>query len=59
MHTYSKNKNREGKQWVVWCTTGTQEDIRYFEHEIQAIQFVNFLNGGNQDISLIKEMIEV
>lgn len=32
--------------------------IRRFKNEFRAIAFVNYLNGGNQDISLIKEIIE-
>ena len=32
--------------------------LKDFGHEIQAIALANYLNGGGQDIALIKELVE-
>jgi hypothetical protein len=61
MHTYYKSDLEEMKDtpWVVYCAAPNGgNSIKAFKHEIQAIGFVNFLNGGTQDITLIKELLE-
>ena len=58
MHSYVKSKveGKQDKPYIVYFKD--ESDIKAFKHEIQAIAFVNYLNGGTQDISLIKELIE-
>lgn len=72
MHTYRKIRTIENDKPVDEYQVGFLESdtnadgesittfniVKRFKNEIQAICFVNFLNGGNQDITLIKELIE-
>ena len=65
MHTYRKIN---GNEYQVGYYTMIGEEgvgvsdefqlIRRFKNELRAITFTNYLNGGNQDIALIKEILE-
>jgi hypothetical protein len=60
MHTYYKSDLEEMKDtpWVVYCAAPNGgNSIKAFKHEIQAIAFTNYLNGGEQDIVLMKELL--
>lgn len=56
MHTYKKT---ESQLWTVgyYDKEGKFQPLKDFSEEIQAIFFVNYLNGGKQDISIIKDLL--
>lgn len=58
MNFIYKDFNSIGKGWVITFEDKSYVDIvRHFEFEIQAVVFLNFLNGGTIDIQLIKDLL--
>jgi hypothetical protein len=58
MHTYRRAKDGTWEVILYDHVSRSYEVVKPFKYEIQAVGFVNFLNGGSQDITLIKELIE-
>lgn len=71
MHTYFKSNNKDEYEvgyYIMerYANPNSGDDfvesnwikIRSFKNEIHAVTFINFLNGGKQDVTLIKDLLD-
>ena len=59
MHTYVKAKyTRFYRVLFINSLDETFKIVAVFKNEIQAATYVNFLNGGTQDIALINDLLK-
>jgi hypothetical protein len=58
IHTYRQRMNGTGYNVGYYMPNDEWYTSAGFRKEIQAIAFTNYLNGGNQDISIIADLLK-